>query len=128
MIKYMRQLAGLESGQSSLTLGEGATDWKKLKDKMNDALNKSGLDGNKSFESIGKAINAITAVLSTGGMELDDVPSADLFKGAQGRRTFRIAKSNTDDPFSPESLDNTMLVIQWYTHASGNKEVTAYLS
>lgn len=105
-----------------------APTWHKARAKANADLSSSGLDGNKSFKSIGTAINAITAALDQNGLELDDVPSADLFRGDSGRRTLRVAWSNPDDAFSPDSIENTMLSIQWYKHQSGNYEVTAYLS
>ncbi len=105
-----------------------AAAWKKIKAQATDDLNSAGLDGNKSFKTFGAAMNAITAALDKNGIELDDVPSADLFKGDSGRRTMRLAWSNPDDAFSPESIGNSMLSIQWSKHQSGNYEVTAYLS
>lgn len=111
-------------------LGEAkpAAVWNKARAKTNDSLNSAGLDGNKSFRTFGAAMNAITAALDKNGLELDDVPSADLFKGDSGRRTLRVAWSNPDDVMSPESIENTMISIQWSKHQSGNYEVTAYLS
>lgn len=101
---------------------------KKIKSKANADLEAQGLDGNKSFRSIGQGINAITGVLEKHGIELDDVPSADLFRGDDGRRTLHLAWTNKDDAFSPKSISNSMLAFQWHKHQSGNYELIAYLS
>lgn len=96
-----------------------------------------GLDGNGRFPSIGRAINAIHGALQDeydlgGGlkvsMELDDVPSADMFRGDDGSRTLHLA-FKTDDPFSPNPIGNSMLAISWhYIKERDNFEVLAYLS
>lgn len=96
-----------------------------------------GLDGNGRFPSIGRALNAIHGILQeeydVGGgvkmsMELDDVPSADLFRGDEGSRTLHLA-FKTEDPFSPLPIPNSMLVISWhYIRERDNYEVLAYLS
>jgi hypothetical protein len=97
--------------------------------KVNKELIKAGLDGNGRFRKIGEAIAAIAKVFGRHGLEEDDVFNADLFRGNDGRRTFGIAYSNADDPFSPEAIGNSMLVIQWHLfEETGQYEVIAYLS
>ncbi len=61
-------------------------------------------------------------------MELDDVPSGDLFMGNDGSRSLHIAY-RTEDPFSPRPIGNSLLVISWhYIKERDNYEVLAYLS
>jgi len=96
-----------------------------------------GLDGNGRFPSIGKALNVIHSILQEdydlgGGvkvsMELDDVPSGDLFRGDAGSRTLHLA-FKTADPFSPQPIRNSLLSIFWqYFKESDKYEVLAYLS
>jgi hypothetical protein len=96
--------------------------------KVNKDLIKAGLDGNGRFKRIGEALNAIAKVLDKHGLQQDDVFSADLFRDNKGQRTFAIAYSNPDDPFSPETVDNSLLVVQWYELQPGMLEVVSYLS
>lgn len=98
-----------------------------LQQKVNKDLTKAGLDGNGRFKRIGEALNAIAKVLEKHGLQQDDVFSADLFRGSKGNRTFAIAFS-TDDPFSPETIENSLLVVQWYELQPGMLEVLSYLS
>lgn len=109
----------------------------KIRREFGNRAKRLGLDGNGRFQSIGKAINAIHQALQTdydigGGikvsMELDDVPSADLFMGNDGSRSLHIAY-RTEDPFSPRPIGNSLLVISWhYIKERDNYEVLAYLS
>ena len=102
---------------------------RKTQQKVNQDLTKAGLDGNGRFRRIGEAIGAIAKVLGRHGLEEDDVFNVDLFRGNDGRRTFAIAYSNPDDPFSPESVGNSMLVIQWHRFEETDQlEVISYLS
>lgn len=96
--------------------------------KANAALGKAGLDGNGRFRRIGEALNTIAKVLERFGLQQDDVFDANLFRGPKGNRTFAIAFANPDDPFSPETVDNSMLVVQWFEHRPGVLEVLSYLS
>ena len=104
----------------------------KTRQQANRDLIKAGLDGNGRFKRIGEALNAIARVLERHGIEQDDVFSADRFRAPKGHQTFAIAFSNRDDPFSPETVDNSMLVIQWYRYdgrlGEDLFEVLAYLS
>lgn len=109
----------------------------KVKVEFGRRAKKLGLDGNGRFPSIGRAINAIHGALQEeydlgGGlkasMELDDVPSGDIFRGDEGSRTLRIA-FKTDDPFSPMPITNSLLAISWhYIKETDKYEVLAYLS
>jgi len=100
----------------------------KTRQQANADLAKAGLDGNGRFRRIGEALNTIAKVLDGHSIQQDDVFSANLFRGDKGQRTFAVAFSNPDDPFSPETIDNSMLVIQWFEHAPGRIEVLTYLS
>lgn len=96
--------------------------------KVNADLMKKGLDGNRSFQRIGQALNVIAQVLEDSGLEQAEVFSADRFRRDDGRANFDIALSNPTDPFSPTDISNSMLAITWHRHDSGNYEVIAYLS
>lgn len=98
------------------------------KRKGNLMLSRHGLDGNRPFRSISEGLSHVNVALSSVGIELDDVFSADLFMGSEGRRTFNLALSNEQDPFSPTPISNSWLIVAWYRRESGNYEVTAYLS
>lgn len=114
-----------------------ATVTPKIRSEFGRRAKHKGLDGNGRFPSIGRAINAIHGILQedydVGGgvkmsMELDDVPSADLFRGDDGSRMLHLA-FRTEDPFSPLPISNSMLVISWhYIKERDNYEVLAYLS
>lgn len=112
----------------SLKEGVDAQSWKRVRSDVNSGLIASGLDGNTSFASVGKGLMAVGEILAKNGLEWDETMNASLFKGAKGHRTLRIAFSNEKDAFSPEAIDNAMIVVQWYQHQSGNFEVVAYLS
>lgn len=101
---------------------------RRTQQKVNQDLIKSGLDGNGRFKRIGEALNTIAKVLDKNGLQQDDVFSADLFRDNKGHRTFAIAYANPDDPFSPETVDNSLLVVQWYELQPGMYEVVSYLS
>lgn len=118
-------------------MAAGAKITPKIKTEFGRRAKKLGLDGNGRFPSIGRAINAIHGALEEeydlgGGvkvsMELDDIPSADLFRGDEGSRTLHLA-FKTDDPFSPNPIGNSMLSISWhYIKETDKYEVLAYLS
>lgn len=96
--------------------------------KVNADLRKKGLEGNGRFRSISHGLSTIHDVMGKHGLELDDVFSADLFRGPKGDRTFHIAFSNPQDSFSPVSIHNSLLKIQWHRHDNGRYEMLAYLS
>lgn len=100
----------------------------RVRQQANAALIRKGLDGNGRFRKIGQALAVAFEVLGKFGIEADEVLSAHKFPEAKGRATINLAFQNPDDPFSPESIDNTMLAIQWTEMRPGSVEVIAYLS
>lgn len=100
-----------------------------LKSKINRDLIKAGLDGNGRFRKVGEAINVASGVLQKHGLEEDDVFSADRLSGPDGHATFNMAFSNSEDPFSPDPISNSMLVVQWHFFAETSRyEVLMYMS
>lgn len=94
----------------------------------NELLRKAGLDGNSRFRSVGKALNAAFDALSKVGIEQDTTLSAHLFSAPSGTRGLDIAFSNPEDPFSPESINNSILHFSWTELEKDRYEVVAYLS
>jgi hypothetical protein len=94
--------------------------------KINEGLRRAGLDGNGRFGSVSHGINAALDVLYKFGLEEDEPVTAPLNKD-QGRKNIRLA-FKTKDPFSPESITNTVLTLSWMTLSEGKVEVVAYLS
>jgi len=99
-----------------------------IRSRLNADLSHAGLDGNRSFHTVGQGLSAIGEVLAKHGLEWDSTLSAHLFMGDSGERTLDIAFSNETDPFSPVSITNSMVRVAWYKHQSGRYEITAYLS
>ena len=60
-----------------------------------------------------------------GDLELGETVS--LLETDQGRCSVRLALSNAADPFSPEEISNSVLVLQW-TRLETGFEVVGYLS
>lgn len=94
-----------------------------------------GLDGNGRFRSIGMSLNALAKIMEdfvvkgeTMSLELEDIMSADHFRGESGHRTFRLAFSNPADSFSPIPIGNSSLVFTWTLLSPDKYEVVAYLS
>lgn len=100
----------------------------KLRSRVNQDLTRAGFGGRVRFRSMGSAMNAATGVLDKHGLELDDVATASRFLAKSGSTTFSMAFTNEADPFSPESINNSMLAIQWTELEPGRFEVIAYLS
>lgn len=98
-----------------------------LRKKVNVSFGKVGLDGNGRFGRIGEGLGKIAEVLNRHGLQQGDVFNAHMFSGPSGHRTFDI-EFTTDDPFAPDPITNSMLVVQWYQHGPGSVEVLAYLS
>lgn len=91
-------------------------------------LRKVGLDGNGRFNSIGKALSYAFDALSKIGIEPDTTLSAHLFREPSGSRSLDLAFSNTEDPFSPEPITNSVLHFSWTEVSKDRYEVVAYLS
>jgi len=94
----------------------------------NELLRKAGLDGNGRFRSVGKALNEAFSALAEVGIEQDTTLSAHLFQGESGTRGLDLAFSNKEDPFSPESITNSVLHFSWTELEKDRYEVVAYLS
>lgn len=102
--------------------------WKMIREKVNDALEKAGFDGNGRFKNIADANNKIADVLRRYGLQLADVMSADLFREPSKTHNFRLEFINPMDSFSPIAFDDSMLRFSYFTHDTGRVEVVAYLS
>jgi len=94
-----------------------------------------GLDGNARFNSIGNALGYVSKIMEDFvvkgekvSLQVDDVLSADHFRGDSGHRSFRLAYSSPDDSFSPIPINNSMLVFTWTLMEPNRYEVVTYLS
>lgn len=96
-----------------------------VKQKINSALIRAGMDGNQRFQSPGMALAKINQVLSEFGIEWDEVINSHRVGQPKGRMTIDLA-TQTEDPFSPVSIKNTALAFHWDTLETGI-EVIAYL-
>lgn len=101
---------------------------RKTREAVNLDLDKAGLGGRGRYRKVGEALNVIAKVLSRHDIQQDDSFDANLFRDDKGYRTFGIAFSNPDDPFSPEFIGNSMLVVSWTLLRPGSYEVVSYLS
>lgn len=98
------------------------------KAKLNRALEKAGFDGNGRFKSISEAHGKLTEVLREFGMEFDDVLDAWQYKQDSGKETIHYA-FQTDDPFWPVSIDNSLLDFSWHLYEEIDKyEILCYAS
>jgi DNA-binding ferritin-like protein len=107
---------------------KAATLDRKIRQKANKALNRAGLDGNGRFRKPDRGYAKALDVLADSGIELDEVVSSFTFQPEKGSTTVRLAFSNPEDSFSPESIHNAMLVLSWYQHRPDHYEVLAYVS
>jgi hypothetical protein len=100
-----------------------------LRQKINRAMERKGLDGNGRFRKPEEGYSRAVDVMQEHGIELDEVVSSHLFSPRpSGTVTADIALTNEADRFSPVSLSNSMLYLQ-YTEVSDDRfEVVAYLS
>jgi hypothetical protein len=100
-----------------------------LKNKIAKDFKKAGLDGNGRFQKPQHGTAKAIEILNSHGIELDDVPSADYFRNKEsGRFNWHLAFKNKEDPFSPESISNSMLSVSYYQIAPNKYEVLVYLS
>jgi hypothetical protein len=99
-----------------------------LRAKVNNDLNRKGLDGQGTFQRKGQALTAISKVLEKHGIEFASVITADLLSGSEGRRLFDVAFSNKSNPHDPVLIENSVISFSWYERESGRLEITAYLS
>ncbi len=89
---------------------------------------RAGLDGNGRFRKPQHGYSKALDILAKFEIELDDVVSSHLFNGDSGTIRADLAYSNSEDPFSPESISNSVLVISFTKMAKDSYEVLAYLS
>lgn len=99
-----------------------------IRRQANQALIRKGFGGKARFTKIGQALNVAFKVLGDFGIEPDTTLNADLFRGDNGHRGLDIAWSNPEDSFSPMSIQNSMLALQWTKMDNGQYEIIAYLS
>ena len=96
--------------------------------KVNMALMRSGMDGNKPWPRLGQALNEIGEVLANNGIS-HDIMSADRFRGRDGITRLDVKFINEADPFSPTPITNSMLVITYHQFEGTDRwEIIAYLS
>lgn len=94
---------------------------------INASLAQAGFDGNKNFKSVSAALSSLMSILNSHGLELDEVTSADIYNKPTGHRSINVARS-TEDPFSPESLQNTSVAFSWAPRGDSEfVESVAYL-
>ena len=100
-----------------------------LRQKINRAMERKGLDGNGRFRKPEEGYSRAVDVMQEHGIELDEVVSSHLFSPRpSGTVKADIALTNEADRFSPVSITNSMLYLQ-YTEVSDDRfEVVAYLS
>ena len=100
-----------------------------LRQKINRAMERKGLDGNGRFRKPEEGYSRAVDVMQEHGIELDEVVSSHLFSPRpSGTVRADIALTNEADRFSPVSITNSMLYLQ-YTEVSDDRfEVVAYLS
>ena len=99
-----------------------------LKQKVNQALVRAGMDGNRPWPRLGQALNEIGDVLAKNGLGHDTM-SADRFRGTDGSARLDIEFTNEADPFSPTPITNSILVVTYHQfEETGRWEVIAYLS
>jgi hypothetical protein len=99
-----------------------------LKSKINSALRKGGLDGNGRFRKSSQAYSKAVDILDDHGIELDTVVSSHLFNGPSGSMQVDVAFTNESDRFSPISITNSVLYLQFTELRDGVFEAVAYMS
>jgi hypothetical protein len=92
-------------------------------------FNRAGLDGNGRFAKPDKGYVAAVDALSDFGIEIDEVVNAHSFAPRpSGSLHIALAFTNQEDSFSPVSIPDTELIINYHELAPGRFEVLAYLS
>lgn len=99
-----------------------------VRQKANRDLERAGLDGNGRFKKPGEALSYAFKALARYGMEPDEMVDGFLLSRPQGSVNIDMAFSNEKDSFSPISITNTMLRIQWTDLGGKRYEVIGYLS
>lgn len=101
---------------------------RKLRRAINADFIKRGLDGNGRFRKPEEGYSLAVDIMARHGLELDTVVSSHLFKGPSGQISAEVAFSNEEDPFSPQSITNSVLHLQFTELRPGAFEVVAYMS
>jgi hypothetical protein len=123
-----RQLATCNVGPAPRTAAASVKLDNSTRQKINMALMRSGMDGNKPWPRLGQALNEIGEVLANNGIS-HDIMSADRFRGRDGITRLDIDFINEADPFSPTPITNSMLVITYHQFEETDRwEIIAYLS
>ena len=101
----------------------------KLREKINAQMRKKGLDGNGRFRKPDHGYMKAVEIMQDHGVELDEVVSSFQFTARpSGTVKARIAFTNKADLFSPVSIANSMLYLQYTELRKDSFEVVAYLS
>lgn len=95
-----------------------------------------GLDGNGRFETVGKALHALTQALDSLGYSLDavtgnsNIASAHHTPGAKGNELLTFRRKNlSGDPYTEEpTIDNSRISFNWENLGRPGIEVVAYAS
>jgi len=97
--------------------------------KINKALVRGGLDGNGRFRKPEQAYSKAIDILGDFGIELDTVVSSHLFQARpSGTLNVDVAFTNEADRFSPVSIVNSTLYLQFTELREGAFETVAYMS
>jgi len=112
--------------RSKIARGEGLDSGVRVK--ANQVFNRIGLDGNGRFRKVGEALSKAFEALAKLGIEPGEVLSAHKFSGSKGSYSIDLAFGNALDPFSPTSISNSTLFLQWQELSPGRFEVVGYLS
>lgn len=97
---------------------------------INAAFSTKGLGGRVRYEKPAHGYADATHILGDFGIELQQPAHGMVFNPEDGTASFDLLWSNPDDPYSPQELTNSMLVVGWHRHMTGHGtyEVTAYMS
>jgi hypothetical protein len=98
-----------------------------LRQKINKDLRRAGFDGRGRWRKPQIGYARALDVLSDHGLELDSNPSSHLFNGPKGVLLVDVAFTNKEDPFSPESISNSVLRLD-FTEVGNGYEMIGYMS
>jgi hypothetical protein len=99
-----------------------------LRTQINRALVRAKLDGNGRFRKPQEGYSRAVDVAQEYGIELDEVVSSHLFNGPKGVLNVDMAFTNPEDRFSPVSITNSVLHLQFTELRADMYEVVAYMS
>jgi hypothetical protein len=91
-------------------------------------LVRAKLDGNGRFRKPQEGYSRAVDVAQEYGIELDEVVSSHLFNGPKGVLNVDMAFTNPEDRFSPVSITNSVLHLQFTELRADMYEVVAYMS